>query len=74
MPSSALVKDGCGTHNAWDYYSLDLVSAQGRTAHPQVEISALEPGEYVLRVQALDFAGNADTWTTIATVRSVSLR
>lgn len=38
------------------------------TAEPQVAVPALGPGSRLLRVQALDYAGNAGSWTTIAQV------
>ena len=36
----------------------------------QVEAPALAPGHYLLRVQPLDYAGNAGTWTTIGEIIS----
>lgn len=35
---------------------------------PQVELPALAPGSYLLRVQPLDYAGNAGEWATIGQV------
>jgi hypothetical protein len=38
------------------------------TPTPQVTAPALAPGSYLLRVQPLDYAGNAGEWTTIGQV------
>jgi peptidase M23-like protein len=38
------------------------------TPAPQIEAPALAPGSYLLRVQPLDYAGNAGEWTTIGQV------
>jgi hypothetical protein len=35
------------------------------TPAPQIDAPALGPGEYLLRVQPLDYAGNAGAWATI---------
>lgn len=40
------------------------------TPEPQVHAPPLAPGGYLLRVQALDYAGNAGPWATIGTVFS----
>lgn len=38
------------------------------TPAPQVALPSLAAGAYLLRVQPLDYAGNAGSWTTLATV------
>lgn len=38
------------------------------TQAPQVDLPALAAGQYFLRVQAIDYAGNAGTWTTLGQV------
>jgi hypothetical protein len=35
------------------------------SALPEVAAPPLAPGRYLLRIQALDYAGNAGAWTTI---------
>jgi len=35
---------------------------------PQVEAPALPPGEHLLRIQPLDYAGNAGAWTTVGKI------
>jgi hypothetical protein len=35
---------------------------------PQVDAPALAPGDYSLRIQPIDYAGNAGAWTTIGQV------
>ena len=40
------------------------------TPAPRVETPALAAGRYLLRVQPLDYAGNAGAWTTIGEVVS----
>ena len=40
------------------------------TAAPQVEAPPLAPGSYLLRVQPIDYAGNAGAWTTIGRIAS----
>jgi len=35
---------------------------------PEIETPSLAPGEYVLRVQPIDYAGNAGEWVTITTL------
>jgi hypothetical protein len=37
---------------------------------PAISLPALPPGEYILRVQPLDYAGNAGTWATLGMVRT----
>lgn len=38
------------------------------TAEPMVKTPPLDPGRYVVRLQALDVAGNASAWTTIGNI------
>jgi hypothetical protein len=38
------------------------------TPLPEIETPSLAPGEYVLRVQPIDYAGNAGEWVTITTL------
>lgn len=40
------------------------------TAEPQVELPPLTAGRYLLRIQALDEAGNASPWTTLGEIVS----
>lgn len=42
------------------------------TETPQVDIPELNPGEYTVRVQAIDFAGNRSNWGTVGTIISVA--
>jgi hypothetical protein len=44
--------------------------AEWFTPTPQVEPPPLAPGSYLLRVQPLDYAGNAGAWTTIGQITS----
>lgn len=38
---------------------------------PQVDLPALASGDYLLRAQALDYAGNLGEWVTLGQIRSV---
>jgi hypothetical protein len=38
------------------------------TATPQVDTPALAAGQYLLRIQPLDYAGNAGAWATVAQI------
>jgi hypothetical protein len=38
------------------------------TPAPQVEAPALAPGAYLLRIQPLDYAGNAGAWATVGEI------
>ena len=40
------------------------ITAQ-RSVAPQVEAPALAVGQYLLRIQPLDYAGNAGAWATV---------
>ncbi len=46
--------------------------AEWYTSQPQVELPALAPGKYNLRVQVLDNAGNANDWRTIGQIVSLA--
>ncbi|MCG8349455.1 MAG: M23 family metallopeptidase [Chloroflexales bacterium] len=43
-------------------------SSEWFTPEPQVETPALEAGRYLLRLQTIDYAGNASEWTTLGSV------
>ena len=53
-------------------YRISIGAADGTsdwfTQVPQIDLPALAPGDYLLRVQPLDYAGNAGAWTTIGKV------
>jgi hypothetical protein len=38
------------------------------TPAPQIETPALAPGQYLLRLQPLDYAGNAGAWDTVGQI------
>ncbi len=38
------------------------------TPAPQIEAPALAPGQYLLRIQPLDYAGNAGMWATVSQI------
>ncbi len=43
-------------------------SSEWFSAEPGVKMELLNPGQYMLRVQSLDHAGNSSAWTTIGTL------
>ena len=43
-------------------------TAEAQVPAPELALPELLPGAYVLRVQAIDYAGNASAWATVAAV------
>jgi hypothetical protein len=61
--------DGSGVAGYRVYIGADAAgTSDWFTPAPQVDLPALAPGSYLLRVQPLDYAGNAGEWATLGQI------
>ncbi len=66
---NAAVDNGAGVAGYRIYVGADPDGASDWfTPTPEIATPALAPGDYVLRVQPLDYAGNAGAWATVAQI------